>query len=98
MTELLNKLNSELATHQNADGSYSGAYNERPLPKTWQANPDVVSAEYDNWVVARVEEFRDELTKKPKVKPQPGPRRGNDPLKFVGAILDQILRMLPAYP
>lgn len=98
MTELLNKLNSELAAHQNADDSYSGAYNEQPLPQTWQAHPDIVSAEYDNWVIARVEEFRDELTKKPKVKARPNPKRGKDALKYVGAILDQILQMLPANP
>ena len=98
ISEFLNQLIVELATHPNADGSVSPPYNPQSLPKSWQANPDVVSAEYDNWLVARFEELRDELTKKPNVTLVPNPRRGSNAIKYLGALLDQILAMLPTGP
>lgn len=96
ITEFLNQLNIELATHPNADGSVSPPYNPQPLPKSWQA--DVVSMDYDNWMVARVEEFRDELTKKPNVTLVQNPRRGSNAIKYLSALFDQILAMLPTGP
>jgi hypothetical protein len=98
ITEFLNPLNIELATHPNADGSVSPPYHAQPLPKSWRANPGLVSPEYDNWLVARVEEFRDELTKKPNVTLVPNPRPSSNAIKYLGALLDQILAMLPLGP
>lgn len=100
ITELLNALNIELASHQNADGTPGHTYTEQPLPRSWQVSPNDISPEYDEWVVARVEEFRNELKNKPKVtmKPDPQPPKQNDPIKYVGSILIQILNMLPRTP
>jgi hypothetical protein len=97
ITEFLNQLIQELRdNHDNVGGQLSPPWTPQPLPKSWQANPDQVSGEYDEWVRARVREFRDELKLKTNIAIKPDPQPVADALGEVSALLKQILSMLPA--